>query len=362
MGEAENLSNAAQALTTTAQQYSSAATEMMGVTGSAVALGHDLSTTWKGQASDSFLHSLDKLSGDSFNLFTAFEQASAVMNGLALAIRAHLDAITTAEHLQQQAEGFEQLTPDVLKQLGQAQEAANTAMSTITYLANSAAGSLQSVNTVGVCSTGLGVFNLDIQTPSKDGKTTIMINGKPMLVIDDATGKILENNTGGGSGGGGNSGGGGGGNSGGTNGPWWHEWWGKDASLWKRILLKLAIGYSVSGISNGTNVVVQGKPWNWEAFLIQGGVLSAAYESSILMGFKGPVDKIYSALVTAIYGSVAYGLNIGSGKPKPSPGPSPTPVPTTRQPGPSGSPSPTPSTPSPSPSLSPHASPVAPIH
>lgn len=365
MGEAENLLYAAQALSTTAQTYVDAATETMGLTGSAIALGRELSTTWKGKAADSFMKNLDQLSGDSFNLMNAFNEASAVMNGLAQAIQANLAPIRTAEKLQQQAEGFEQLTPEVLQKLSQAQETANTAMATITYLANSAAGSLEAMNTVGTCSTGLGVFNLDIQTPSKDGKTTIIVDGKPLLVIDEATGDILENNAGGGSGGGGN-GGGGGGNGGGDQ-PWWHEWWGRDASLWKRIAMKAAIGYSVSGISNGANALIQGKPWNWESWFIQGTVLSAGYESSILFGFKGPVDKIYSSVITAVYGSLAYKLGIGGGKkePHPTPEPSPSASGSASRPGKSSTPTPKLSpvqTPTPTPSLSPSAPTPAPIH
>src|SRR5262249_25123411 len=158
------------------------------LTGSAIALGHELSTTWKGRAADSFMQNLDKLSGDGFNLMNALNEASEVMNGLAQAIQANLDPLLTYEKVQTID------VPDASNSgLAQAEQAASSALSTITYLANSAAQTLESINTVGVCSTGLGVFNLDIQTPSKDGKTTILVDGKPLLVIDDATGNILEN-------------------------------------------------------------------------------------------------------------------------------------------------------------------------
>ncbi len=365
MSEADKLAAAAQALTAAAKTYAGAAGETMELTGSAVALGHELSTSWKGRASGSFMGSLDRFSGDSFNLMNAFNEASSIMNGLALAIEANLGPLRKAEALQQQTEGSTTITPEVARQLTQAQNAADTALSTITYLANSAAGSLEALNTVGVCSTGLGVFNLDIQTPSKDGKTTIMVNGKPLLVIDDATGDILENNTGGsgaggsgagGSGAGGSGGGGGGGGnnggSGGSDQPWWHEWWGKDASLWKRLAIRAAIGYSVSAIGNGSSTLFQGKPWSWESWAIQGTVLSAAYEVSVLGGIKGPVDKIFSSIITATYGSVAYQLGIGGGKKKPAPTPGLTPAPTLTTPKPTKTTSPTPA-PSPSPSPSP---------
>jgi hypothetical protein len=117
--------------------------------------------------------------------------------------------------------------------------------------------------------------------------------------------------------------------------------------------MKAAIGYSVSGISNGANTLIQGKPWSWESWFIQGTVLSAGYESSILLGFNGPVDKIYSSVITAVYGSIAYKLGIGGGKKEPHP----TPAPSSSPPKPGGSSTPTP-TPTPTPSLSP----AAPIH
>jgi hypothetical protein len=362
MGEAENLANAAQALTTAAQKYADAAGECMNVTGSAITLGHELKTTWQGKASDTFMGNLDKLSGDSFNLMGAFNAASSIMNGLALAIQANLGPISTAEKLQQQAEGFEQLTPSVLQQLSQAQTAANAALATITYLANSAAGSLEAVNMVGVCSTGLGVMNLNIDTPSANGKTSIIVDGKTLLVIDDATGDILENNTGGG--GGGNpptppTGGG----------HWWedgwfHDWWGKDAPMAKKIFMRLLVGFGVSTVSNGASSAIQNKPWNWSSWAIQGGLLSAGYETSLGLGFKGPVDKIFSSLVSVLIVGLVQTTNGGGNKPNPSPGPSPTaPAPTATVTAPpshaKSSLAPTP-TPSPSPSATPSV--LAPIH
>ena len=355
MGEAENLANAAQALTTAAQQYAEAAGESMSVTGSAITLGHELKTTWQGKASDSFMGSLDKLSGDSFNLMGAFNVASATMNGLAMAIQANLGPISAAEKLQQQYAGFySQLPAPVSQQLTQAQDASNAALATITYLANSAAGSLEAVNTVGVCSTGLGIMNKNIDMTSDNGKTSIIVDGKTILVIDEATGDYLENNTGGGSGPNPPTGGGGGGHWWEDSG-WWHDWWGSKAPWWKRALIRLPAGFTVSTITSGSSAIFQNKPWNWDAWALQGGLLSASYEISVLGGIKGPVDKIFSSVFSAIIIQNTVSLVSSPSKstppvPQPSPGPAPTVTVTV---------TPTPAKPSPAPSPTPSASPSA---
>lgn len=162
MGQAEQLAQAASALSSTAGKYTGSAGEiqrMMGMV-SGVAYGLQSEASWKGQGYQEFVTAWKQVYGDGTGITDALTGAAGAMSKLSQTIHDHLPAIQKAETLAQLDTSTYQ--PGALAtykhDLATAQTASDGGLAAIRSQANALAGTLSGelATKVGVCNAGNG--------------------------------------------------------------------------------------------------------------------------------------------------------------------------------------------------------------
>jgi len=176
MGQAEQLSQAASQLTSTASAYTGAANEIQGIMGLTSGVAYGLGATeggWQGQGYQAFTTAWKQVYGDGEGLTGALTGASGVMTQLAQTINEQLPAIQKAEALAQI--NMDYLRPAALaaheQALNSAQTASDAALSTISTRAYALASTVGELETkVGVCNAGTG------ETPPTAGTAPVSVD------------------------------------------------------------------------------------------------------------------------------------------------------------------------------------------
>jgi hypothetical protein len=154
MGQAEQLSNAATELKTTAGKYTTAASELGSLVGTMSAIMYGLLDYNAGTYVQAAIKAWQRGARDAYRLMDALDSAASAMQTLASGIESHVGAIQSYEGLQNTAFAD---TPSGSKALQSAEKAATTAWAEIAALSRTFVSTLATSaepHVVGACSTG----------------------------------------------------------------------------------------------------------------------------------------------------------------------------------------------------------------